>query len=135
MENKQPRVGVGVIVKRDSKILLGKRKGSHGEGTWNFPGGSLDFNEEIFDCAKREVREEAGIEITHLTVGPYTNDFFEEGKHYITLFVICEYASGEVSIREPDKCEQWKWFTWNELPEPLFLPIQNLLKQDFSPFQ
>ena len=34
---------------------------------------------------------------------------------------------------EPEKCEKWEWFEWNNLPEPLFLPIQNLLKQKFNP--
>jgi len=35
---------------------------------------------------------------------------------------------------ELEKCEQWKWFEWKNLPQPLFIPIQNLLKQDFDPF-
>ena len=60
MENR-PRIGVVVIIKKDNKILFGKRKGSHGEGSWSFPGGHLEFNENIEDCAVREVLEETGI--------------------------------------------------------------------------
>ena len=44
------------------------------------------------------------------------------------------YQSGELTVCEPEKCEQWDWFYWNNLPQPLFLPIKNLLKQNFSPF-
>lgn len=133
---KYPRVGVGVIVIKDKKILLGKRKGSHGQHTWNFPGGHLDFNESLEACAKREVWEEAGIKINNLRLGPYTNDIFKkEGKHYITLFIIAEYKSGRVKIKEPEKCEAWGWFAWDNLPKPLFLPIKNLLKQYFNPFK
>ncbi len=132
---KYPRVGVAVIVVNNSKVLLGKRKGSHGDHTWNFPGGHLDFNEEVENCAKREVFEEAGIKIKNIRLGPFTNDIFiEEEKHYITIFVLSDLASGEPIVREPDKCEEWKWFFWNNLPKPLFLPIQNLLKQDFTLF-
>ena len=60
MENKKSvGVGISVIVMKDYEVLLGKRKGSHDSGTWQFPGGKLDFFEESFTmCAKREVREE-----------------------------------------------------------------------------
>jgi 8-oxo-dGTP diphosphatase len=35
----RPKVGVGVCIVKDNKVLLGKRKNSHGDGTWAFPGG------------------------------------------------------------------------------------------------
>ena len=135
MDNK-PKVGVGVIVRKDGKVLLGKRKGAHGEGAWAFPGGHLEFNESWEDCARREVAEENGIEINNIHFGNATNDIFErERKHYITIFMVSDYASGEVQIMEPDKCEQWDWFSWDDLPQPLFVPFQNLLKTEFNPFK
>jgi len=128
----RPKVGVGVVVIKDGNVLLGKRKNAHGDGSWCFPGGHLEFGEAIEDCARREVREEAGIEIANPRLGPYTNDIFpDEGKHYITLYVISDYASGDVQILEPDKIEQWQWFEWGSMPQPLFIPIQNLVKQGF----
>lgn len=136
MNQKHPRVGVGVIVKKDNKVLLGKRIGSHGSQTWNFPGGHLEFGESVFDCARREVAEETSLTIKNLTYGPYTNDIFErENKHYITCFVIADYKSGQPQILEPNKCLQWDWFVWNNLPHPLFLPTQNLLKLNFNPIK
>lgn len=135
MEEHKPKVGVGVIIIKDGKVLFGKRKGSHGEGSWSFPGGHLEFGEDVFACARREVMEETGVEITNLRNATFTNDFFEkEGKHYVTLFVIAEILSGVVEVKEPNKCEGWEWFSWSALPTPLFLPIQNLLMQNFSPF-
>lgn len=128
------RVGVAVIVLKRNKVLLGKRKGSHGSGSWSFPGGHLEFNEGIEDCAVRETLEETGIKVKNVRVATYSNDIFElEKKHYVTLFVIGDYDSGEVKLLEPDKCEEWNWFEWNSLPQPLFTPIQNLLKQGFNP--
>ncbi len=132
---KRPKVGIGVIVLKRGKILLHKRKNSGGNGTWAFPGGHLEFNETIEACAKREAMEEAGIKIKNLRYGPYTNDINKkENTHYITLFVIAEYQSGKVEVREPGRCERWEWFSWNNLPSPLFLPLKNLLKQNFNPF-
>ena len=39
----KPRVGIGVMIFKDGKVLLGKRKASHGEGEWASPGGHLDY--------------------------------------------------------------------------------------------
>jgi 8-oxo-dGTP diphosphatase len=132
----RPMIGTGVIIIKNNKVLLGKRKNAHGEGSWCFPGGHLEFNEKIEESGKREVLEETGIKIKNIKLGPYTNDIFKkEGKHYVTLFLIADYDSGEVKIMEPEKCERWGWFEWDKLPKPLFLPIQNLLKQKFNPFK
>ena len=131
----RPKVGVSVIIKKDGKFLIGKRKASHGTGTWAFPGGHLEYGESWEDCAKREVAEEVGIAIRNVQFAAVTNDIFQkEEKHYITIFVICDYESGEVKVMEPEKCEEWLWMSWEELPRPLFLPIANLLLQEFKPF-
>ena len=58
-----PQVGVGVLILRDGKVLLGRRKGSHGAGCWSAPGGHLEFGETLEDCAAREVLEETGLKI------------------------------------------------------------------------
>ena len=130
----RPLIGVAAIVIKDNKVLLGKRKNAHGAGTWAFPGGHLEFNESIEKCAKREVFEETGIHIKNIRCGTFTNDIFrKDQKHYVTLFVISEYHDGDLELKEPEKCEKWDWFFWNELPEPRFLPLKNLLKQGFTP--
>jgi 8-oxo-dGTP diphosphatase len=137
-QNQQVRVGLGVCVVKDGKVLLGKRKNSHGDGSWCFPGGHLEFGESWEDCARRETREEAGVGIKNLRFGTATNDIFKkENKHYITIIMIADYASGEVKVCEPDKCECWGWFEWSreKFPSPLFVPQENLFKQGFDPFK
>lgn len=133
-EDKRPKVGVGVIICKGDEVLLGLRIGNHGKGTWSFPGGHLEFRESLEQCAEREVKEEVGIEIKNLKPVAFTNDVFFD-KHYITIFMQCDYSEGSVQNLEPDKCKEWKWFKWNGFPAPLFLPIENLLKQGFNPFK
>jgi 8-oxo-dGTP diphosphatase len=129
-----PRLGVGVIIVRERLVLLGRRKGSHGAGTWALPGGHLEFGESVEDCARRETAEETGLRLKMIRLGPYTNDLMpSEGKHYVTVFVQASVEPGEPQVLEPEKCEGWSWFRWSELPENLFLPLKNLLKQGFSP--
>jgi 8-oxo-dGTP diphosphatase len=51
----------------------------------------------------------------------------------VTCYVKAEIESGEVVIMEPNKCEVWDWFKWGQFPEPLFIPLQNLIKEDLNP--
>lgn len=130
----RPKVGVAAIIVRDGKMLLGKRKGSHGEGDWCFPGGHLECGETVEDCALREAMEETGLKIRVTGRAPFTDDFFrKDSKYYITLFVVAKIESGVLENREPHKCLGWEWFSWDKLPNPLFLPIRNLLATGFDP--
>jgi len=127
-------VGVGVLVVHNGLVLLGKRKGSHGAGTWSAPGGRLEFAEELEDCARRELSEETGLIASVTELGPYTNDFFPEAKeHFLTVFVVARGIKGAPRNLEPDKCEGWAWFEWDAMPSPLFKPLQNLLAIGWRP--
>ncbi|MBI2581608.1 NUDIX domain-containing protein, partial [Candidatus Woesearchaeota archaeon] len=72
----RPKVGIGVILVKEGKVLLLKRKNAHGEGTWGFPGGHLELHEEFEDCVKREVEEETGISVNNIHFAGLTNDIF-----------------------------------------------------------
>ncbi|MCH9633490.1 MAG: RNA pyrophosphohydrolase [Chlamydiae bacterium] len=123
-----PRIGVGVLVFQNSKILLGERINSHGAHTWSPPGGHLEYGETPEDCAIRELKEETGLTALNTTQGPWTNDFFEiEKKHYISLFILVNDFQGDPIVMEPSKCAKWDWFDLNALPKPLFVSFQNLM--------
>lgn len=130
----RPKVGVAIIVCKDGKVLIGKRRGDHGGGKWGFPGGHLELGESFEECVVRELREECDITVNNIRFGAITNDIFESEKHYVTIFMIGDYKDGELKTMEPDKCEKWEWQQWSELPTNCFLPIKNLLKQQFNPF-
>ena len=128
------QVGVGVLVLRAGRVLLGERRGSHGAGTWALPGGHLEFGETVAACASRETLEETGLRLGRVERAAWTEDRFEaEGRHYLTLFVSCADATGEPVVREPAKCVQWAWFCWTALQTPLFPPLQNLVASGYIP--
>ena len=124
----KPRIGVGIIVIKEGKVLLGKRKGAHGSGCYSTPGGNLEFKETVEVCAIRELTEETGLKPLSLQLGPWTQDVIDEQKHYISLFVIITEFEGEPELLEPHKCEGWDWYAWDNLPSPLFLPLVSLIK-------
>lgn len=128
------KAGVGVIVCKGKKVLIGKRKGSHGEGLWAFPGGHIDPTDpSLKACGEREVYEEVGITCNVFAPDHYRQDLFttfdilseDKTKLYVTVYLVADYLLGgtsiitgdEVAIKplEPDKCESWHWITLDEL--------------------
>ena len=130
----KPQVGVGVCIVKNGKVLFGKRLNAHGDGSWSFPGGHLEPGESWEQCATREVAEETGIIIDSLQFITATNDVFKaENKHYVTIFMQAKWASGSPQVLEPHKMVEWQWVAWNDLPQPVFLPVKNLLDSGFQP--
>jgi 8-oxo-dGTP diphosphatase len=82
------------------------RKGSHGAGTWCFPGGHLEMNESVLSCALRELKEELDVTPDSVNILPwFTEDHWGEQLHYITLYVHAFTTQQPVNA-EPAKCEQ-----------------------------
>lgn len=121
-----------MFVIRNGKFLMGYRKGSHGSGSWSIPGGHMEYGESFEQTAKREVMEETGISITNVRFCAVTNDVFEdEGRHYVSVWMLSDSLEGEPLITEPDKFVDQEWIDIDRLPEPLFLPWQALLDSQF----
>ncbi|XP_010551317.1 PREDICTED: nudix hydrolase 1 [Tarenaya hassleriana] len=136
-----PRVGVGVFVVKERSVLLGRRRSSIGNSTFALPGGHLEFGESFEECGAREVKEETGLELEKekmelLTV---TNNVFRdppEPRHYVVVFLRSAVADPNQSPEntEPEKCDGWDWYRWDDLPSPLFPPLQEMVNNGFDPF-
>jgi len=141
-EKKKVGVGVGVLMLKNGKILLGRRHGDpakadselHGEGTWTMPGGKLEFGESFEAGAKREVQEETGIRLNAVSVICVNNDQ-NPFAHFVTIGMYSDDFSGEANVMEPDEITEWQWFDLGNLPSPLFFPsakvLENYKKKSF----
>ena len=124
----KPQVGTAIIITKDDKVLLMKRKGPHAPDTWSTPGGHLDFGETLEDCAAREAMEEVGMDVVDIQFRAVTNDLFEEtGRHYVTVWLEGKPV-GDPYIASEREVSEIGWFAWDALPQPLFLPLDNLVK-------
>lgn len=124
----QVKVGIGVMVMKDGKVLLGMRKGSHGAGEYAWPGGHMEYMESFAGCAKREVYEETGMEIDNIRFLRLSNLKEYAPKHYADIGLIADWKSGEPKIMEPDRIESWGWYDMDNLPEPLFSTLPSYIE-------
>ena len=129
MENQNIiKVGIGVMIMKDKKVLLGKRKGSHGEGEYAWPGGHMEYMESFESCAKREVMEETGMEVENIRFIRLLNLKTYAPKHYIDIGLVADWKSGEPKIIEKDRTEGWDWYDIDKLPKPLFSTIPTYIE-------
>jgi 8-oxo-dGTP diphosphatase len=84
--------------------------------------------EDFSETALRELQEEAGnLQVTTPEFLTIVNArFYDEKKHYVTIFMVCDWISGEAQVMEPKKCKEWQWFDYDNLPSPLMLGIQDI---------
>ncbi|HET7320494.1 MAG TPA: NUDIX domain-containing protein [Candidatus Saccharimonadales bacterium] len=126
----RPTVGLGVFIWKDGRFLMFRRLNAHGHDTWSIPGGHLEYGESWEEGAKREALEETGLVVDNIRPIAYTNDIFpEHHKHSVTVWVYSDWVSGEAANMEPEKSDKLEWYTFKDLPAPLFEPCwQNLRK-------
>jgi 8-oxo-dGTP diphosphatase len=127
-------IAVGLIEK-DKKYLLGKKPDNIGPypNTWHLPGGGVNLDEESLDEAlKREIKEEAGIEIKNIEQIGFDEDNepdkHGEMTHYIFLDFKANCLSGEINAN--DDMKKLKWTTKYELKKlNLNKPTKKLFKK------
>ena len=134
-EKKKVGAGVGVMIMRDEKVLLGKRNPDHkkagsnlcGEGTWTMPGGSIEYGESFEEAGIREVFEETGLRLEKIKVICINNDKNEHA-HFVTVGLFSDEFEEEPSATAPDEITEWKWFDLDNLPTPLYFPSVKILE-------
>lgn len=114
------KVGVEAFIVKGKQLLLGKRKNVAGEGTWALPGGHLEQGETLSGCLRRELGEELGISVKSEKLVAIDNNPHNIGGHYMHIGFLVDGYEGDIQLKEPDKCEEWKFFDMEDLPQDLF---------------
>lgn len=129
-KDRAPRVGVGVmLIDHEQRVLLTLRRRAPEAGCWSILGGKLDFMEKLGECAVREAREEAGVEVELVRLLCVTDHLLpQEGQHWIAPAYLGRVVSGEAQNREPEKTEEVRWFQMDEVPENLTITAHNAIR-------
>ncbi|MBF8249711.1 MAG: hypothetical protein HW400_312 [Candidatus Levybacteria bacterium] len=129
------RIIVVGLIEKDGTVLLGKKFGNIGPypNTWHNPGGGINLDEEsLKEALRREIKEEAGIEIQDIEQLGFDEDNepdkHGEMTHYIFLDFKAKWLSGEINAG--DDMKELKWIKKEELKKlNLNKPAQKLFKK------
>jgi ADP-ribose pyrophosphatase YjhB (NUDIX family) len=112
--NRPFAAALAICRKRDGKMLLAQRaKGpSTAIGRWGFPGGMHEVGENILEAARRELKEETGIDAKPVRV---IDAFDVIGKdpdgrvraHYVLICVVLDWEKGEGQPIEDASAVGW----------------------------
>lgn len=89
-------------MKRGDEVLLVRRLNEPSRGRWSLPGGVIEVGETIREAARREVREECGLEVEPGEVVAVVDNIVrdEEGRvrfHYVLIDLLAEYLGGQLA--------------------------------------
>ncbi len=122
MKNKHFKLvcAVYLILKREGNILMLRRFNTgFADGNYSLPAGHIDGGESIFNAMAREAKEELGIgldarnmRVVHVMHRKCESPDYER----FSVFIEASKFNGEIKNMEPDKCDDVKWFSMDDLP-------------------
>lgn len=132
-ERYQTKVAVFLLLTREkdgvTQILLQERANTgYMDGKYETScSGHLEKGESLAQATIREAKEEIGINVKEkdlkmvALIHPYKDD-------YLNVFFQTKEYEGIPEIKEPEKCDDLRWFNIEELPENIFIRIKNVLE-------
>lgn|SRR3989344_4592371 len=113
------RLAVYLVLIKDGKTLLSRRyKTGWQDGNYSLVAGHVDGNEPATTALIREVKEEAGLDLSPGDVrAVHTMHRYSLDVEYIDIFFTADKWGGLPTIREPEKCDDLQWFAVDNLPE------------------
>jgi len=105
----------------DEVLLQLRQNTGYRDGHWAAAAGHVERDETAYDAARREAREETGVEVGSLTfvTSMQRTAHGDPIDERIDFFFTCRTWTGEPRIVEPSKCAALAWFPLDSLPEPV----------------
>jgi ADP-ribose pyrophosphatase YjhB (NUDIX family) len=123
-----PVVAVGVIIRDGDRLLLVRRDQEPARGLWTFPGGAVELGEDLQAAARREAREETGLEVEIEQVAVVFDRIDRRGAGVRYHYVIIDYYARPVGgeLRAGSDVSDARWVTGADLQA---LPMTELASE------
>lgn len=108
----RPVAAVGAVVWRGERVLLIRRGKSPRAGQWSLPGGGQELGETAAEAARREVREETGLEISEPRLVDVVDSIERDASgrvryHYTLIDFTAEWQTGELAAGSDAQDARW----------------------------
>lgn len=121
-----------LCINEQGQLLLGRRTDNH---KWGYAGGSVEIDEKVEDCAKRELLEEMGliadeIEFYCVNSGPETHYVYPNGDEVsnIEIIYLCRKYHGQLK-KQDGEMEELRFFSVEEIDlEEISPPIRRVVE-------
>jgi ADP-ribose pyrophosphatase YjhB (NUDIX family) len=128
-----PRLAVLAVVTRDApagpagpQVLLVRRANPPQAGLWGFPGGKVEWGEDLAAAARRELLEETGV--VGANPRPFEAiDLIEDGHHHLMVALRLDWQAGEPQAH--DDALEACWAPAAALPQPLCADVARVVAQ------
>ncbi len=128
-----PAPSTAILVIEDNKILLAKRKFEPKKNCWDTPGGFLNVDESVEQCARREMKEETGLKIKIAAYIGSAPDYYQQVP-ILTIGLQAEIVSGKMKAQ--DDVASLHWFELGQTPKNIgFESVAALLKKIKSKYK
>jgi ADP-ribose pyrophosphatase YjhB (NUDIX family) len=105
---RNPAPTVSVLVVDGDRVLLGKRGGRPGKGTWSLPSGYIDYEEDFLTAAVRETKEETGLDVELCSIINVVSSFVSPRFHFLGIYLVARVIGGDLAAG--DDLEEVAWF-------------------------
>jgi ADP-ribose pyrophosphatase YjhB (NUDIX family) len=105
---RNPAPTVSILVIDDGQVLLGKRAGEPGKGTWALPSGYIEYDDDFLTTAIQETKQETGLDVEILSIVNLVSSFLTPSYHFLSIFVAARVAGGE--LLAADDLDAVDWF-------------------------
>jgi 8-oxo-dGTP diphosphatase len=117
---------VSAILQMDEDVLLCLRANTkHAADHWSFPMGHIELGENNIDALRRELYEEIGVQLIDCQL--FTTLFDNELNIENNVYQVTQWR-GEIENREPELCAAVRWFSSDNLPSPITVATESVLK-------
>lgn len=125
-----------VLIDNERVLLLRRANTGYQDGNYSLVAGHLDGGETARQCIIREAAEEAGIDLKHEDLEiAHIQHRYNPNREYIDIYIKTDKWQGEIKNLEPEKCEELKWFAFDNLPENIIpevkLSLENIKNKVF----
>jgi 8-oxo-dGTP diphosphatase len=134
VQHRNPAPTVSILVVDDDRVLLGKRGGHPGKGTWSLPSGYVEYEDDFVTTAIQEAKEETGLDVEVRSVINIVSSFVSPRFHFLGIYVTAQVVGGELVAG--DDLDAVAWFPLaGPLPEMGFEEDVNVIEMYVNGFR